>query len=218
MTHVSGWLWKALVIALCVAWQLLVHAYLSGGDAEFVRYALLALPLAGLGYWVVRHARNRPLWIAVLVVACAAAFFLSREGRLGVAAAYGLPHAAIYVFLLFLFGQTLRPGKEALITRLARRVHGTLPPYMEAYTRRLTLAWCVFFVAQLLVSGLLFAFATLNAWSAFINLLNFPLLLLMFVGEYLYRVTRYRDFPHATIAQAIRAFVNDTGVKSAGMR
>lgn len=218
MAHAAGWLWKALVIPLCIVWQVLLHMNVSGGDAGFIRYALLALPLAAFAYWTVRRARNKPLWSAILVAAAVAAFFLEREGRLGLAAAYGVPHAAIYVFLLYLFGHTLLPGREALITRLARRVHGTLPPYMEAYTRRLTVAWCVFFIAQLLASGLLFAFARLVTWSMFINLLNFPLLLLMFVGEYRYRAARYRDYPHATIAQTIRAFTTDTGIKTAGTR
>src|SRR5205085_11340236 len=93
-----------------------------------------------------------------------------------------------------------------LITRVARRLHGSLPPYMEAYTRRLTSAWCVFFIAQLVVSALLLAFSSLEAWSLFVNLLNLPLVAAMFVGDYLFRVLRYRRYPHASIAQSVEAF------------
>jgi uncharacterized membrane protein len=118
----------------------------------------------------------------------------------------GLPHAAGYSLVLWLFGRTLLPGEEALITRVARRFHGSLSPSMEAYTRRLTAAWCVFFAAQLAVSGLLLAFASLDAWSLFVNVLNIPLLAAMFVGDYLYRMLRYRDYPQASIAQAVEAF------------
>jgi len=118
----------------------------------------------------------------------------------------GGPHAAIYAFLLWLFGRTLLPGREALITGAARRFHGSLAPNMEAYTRRLTAAWCVFSAAQLLVSALLLAFASLDTWSLFVNLLNLPLLAAMFVGDYLFRVLRYRRYPQATIAQAVQAF------------
>ncbi len=77
---------------------------------------------------------------------------------------------------------------------------------METYTRRLTAAWCVFSAAQLLVSALLLAFAPLDTWSLFVNLLNLPLLAAMFVGDYLLRVLRYRRYPQATIAQAVQAF------------
>ncbi len=122
-----------------------------------------------------------------------------------------VPHAAIYFFLLWLFGRTLRQDGEPLITGVARRVHGTLTPEIEAYTRRVTQAWCGFFAAQILVSGLLFAFAPLEIWSLFVGVLNFPLIILMFCAEYLYRVMRYPDHPRTSIANVLRAFSKQAG-------
>jgi uncharacterized membrane protein len=110
---------------------------------------------------------------------------------------------------LWLFGHTLRDGHEPLVSRLARRVHGALPSELAAYTRRVTYAWCVFFSAQIVVSALLFKFAPLGVWSLFVNILNFPLLALMFMGEYAYRIRRHREFPHAAFLDGIRAFSND---------
>lgn len=121
----------------------------------------------------------------------------------------GLPHAAAYLFMLWLFGRTLLRGREPIITRIARRVRGTLPPEMEAYTRRLTAAWCVFFAGQLAASALLLGFGSVEHWSLFINVLNFPLVVLMFVGDYLYRAIRYRHLPQASIATAVRAWARD---------
>ena len=218
MARAAGWLGKALIVFLFVAWQLLAHINVSGADGVYLRYLLLALPLAALAYWTLRHAHNKRLWLAILAVAVAGTLVLEQRSHLGLAAATGVPHAAAYGFLLFLFGHTLLPGREPLVTGLARRVHGTLPPYMEAYTRRVTAAWCVFFVAQLGISAVLFLHASLDTWSAFVNLLNFPLLALMFAGEYVYRVLRYRDFPHVTIVQAVRAFMRHGGFKNAGTR
>ena len=121
----------------------------------------------------------------------------------------GLALAAVYLYLLWLFGRTLRRGTEPLITRLARQVRGGLSPAMERYTRRLTRAWCVFFAAQLAASALLFAFAPLEIWSLFVNVLNFPLVVLMFAGDYLYRVVRYRGEAQSSIVTQIRAFARD---------
>jgi len=120
--------------------------------------------------------------------------------------ALAVPHAAIYSFLLWLFGRTLLRDREPLITAVARRVHGKLKPEIEAYTRRVTQAWCLFFAAQLAVSALLLAFVPLPVWSLFVNLLNAPLLVLMFAGEYLYRGMRYPEHPRVSIAVALRAF------------
>ena len=121
----------------------------------------------------------------------------------------GLPHAAAYLFMLWLFGRTLLRGREPIVTRIARRVRGTLPAEMETYTRRLTVAWCLFFAAQLVLSALLLAFGSVEHWSLFVNVLNLPLVALMFVGEWLYRVIRYPHLPQSSIAKVVRAFAQD---------
>lgn len=163
------------------------------------------------------------LWKALVLLACAVSPWLlylavsgGVAGPLGpiLVAANGLLHAAVYFFLLWFFGRTLLQGREALITVVARRVHGTLLPEIEAYTRRITLAWCFFFSAQLVVSGLLFAFASLDTWSLFVGALNIPLLALMFIGEYFYRIVRYPNHPRVSIAKALRAFAQDASVST----
>ena len=210
MARRFAWLWPALILLLGGGYQYLVHSALAGEQIESIRIALAFLPLPVLAWWVVARARHKPLWSCVLLAAGVAIYALEQQARWGLAAAYGIPHAAIYLFLLWLFGHTLWQGKEPLVTRLARRVHGTLPPELAIYTRRVTYAWCVFFIAQIAVSALLFKFASLNVWSLFINVLNIPLVALMFIGEYVYRVIRHRAFPHASLIDGIRAFSHDT--------
>jgi uncharacterized membrane protein len=55
------------------------------------------------------------------------------------------------------------------------------------YTRRVTLAWTLFFVGNLVVTFVLFAFAPLRTWSFFVNFVSLPLVLLMFVVEFAVR-------------------------------
>jgi uncharacterized membrane protein len=209
MARRFGWLWAALILLMGVGYQCLVHSAVVGGQIESIRIALAFLPLLALACWVATRARNKLAWSFILLAAGMAIYVLEHQERWGLAAAYGIPHAAIYLSLLWLFGQTLWHGKEPLVTRLARRVHGTLPSELAAYTRRVTVAWCVFFASQMVISALLFKFTSLDIWSLFINFLNFPLLALMFIGEYVYRVIRHREFPHASIFDGIRAFSND---------
>jgi uncharacterized membrane protein len=118
---------------------------------------------------------------------------------------YPAPHIAIYLLLLWFFGRTLRRGREPLVTRIARHEHGILPPEIARYTRQVTWAWCAFFALMAAASVLLFAFAPLRVWSWFANVLNIPLLLLMFVVEYAFRLLRFPDFTHASFFTAIRA-------------
>jgi hypothetical protein len=152
---------------------------------------------------------------ALIVIACVAWQYWAHasvgggEGGFLPAVLSGLFHAAGYLFLLWYFGRTLARGREAIVTRVARRVHGLLSPPMERFTRGVTVAWCVFFGAQLAVSLLLLAFAPAHAWSFFVNLLNLPLLALMFVGQFAFRAIRHPDFPRASPWQALRAFSED---------
>jgi uncharacterized membrane protein len=136
------------------------------------------------------------------------AHFVLRDS-LGVLAVSGLTHAVANFLLLWYFASTLRAGRESLVTRLARRVHGSLAPEMVVFTRRVTAAWCVFFAGQIVVSLLLLAFAPLEAWSAFINLINLPLIALMFACEYCYRALRFPNHPRASIARILRAYADD---------
>jgi uncharacterized membrane protein len=134
----------------------------------------------------------------------------------GAAAASGLTHAAAYLVMLWYFGRTLRGGEQPLITRLALSVHGSLPPEIAAFTRRVTLAWCVFFAGQVLVSLLLLALAPFETWSTFVNLLNVPLLVAMFLGDHLYRALRFPDYPRASIGRILRAFAEVTSNSERG--
>jgi uncharacterized membrane protein len=210
MARWRGWLLSALILLAGVGYQWLVHSALAGGQIESIRIALAFLPLLALACWVAIRARHKLRWSFIVLAAGSAIYVLEQQASWGPAAAYGIPHAVIYFSLLWIFGRTLRRGQEPLVTRLARRVHGGLQPQMAAYTRGVTCAWCVFFAAQIIVSALLFKFAPLNLWSLFINALNFPLLALMFIGEFIYRGIRHREFPHASFFDGIRAFSNDT--------
>jgi uncharacterized membrane protein len=128
--------------------------------------------------------------------------------KLGFVTASALTHWAIYTTLLLTFALTLLPGREPLISGMARRMHGGLSDEMVVYTRRVTIAWSVFFAAQLLTSITLFCFAPLVVWSFFVNILDLPLVAAMFAAEYAVRLRVLRDPPRHSLA-AILGMVAD---------
>lgn len=106
---------------------------------------------------------------------------------------YFLQHAGTYAMLAAGFGVTLSRGRQPLCTRFAEMVHGSLSPEEARYSRQVTLAWVLFFLAISSISCILFFFASIEAWSVFANFLSFPLVLLMFAVEY---GVRRRKLPH----------------------
>jgi uncharacterized membrane protein len=116
-------------------------------------------------------------------------------------------HAGAMLGLALLFGLTLNSVRGSLVTRMARLVHAQeLPASVERYTWQVTLAWTLFFVVMGVVSLALFFLGYIEAWSWFINFLTLPLVIAMFVLEYLVRRIRIRDFEHKSILDGIRAY------------
>lgn len=191
-------------LSLFALYPLLVHgAIVADLDADTA--LVLALVQAGGTGLVVGRAAPRFRWIAL--AGAIALFGLSwRSARDGLLAASAISHAAIYVGLLALFGRTLLAGREPLITWIARRIRGSLTDEMLVYTRRITIAWCLFFAGQLAMSALLFALAPPTVWSFFINVLDLPLVAAMFLTEYAYRLRKFWNYSHGSIADVVRVF------------
>lgn len=200
---VLGWI---LVPAGFIGYQLLLHRLVSADPHNIVAELLIAMPLLLFAAWFMGRSRFGPAGGLVLVLlgvaGCMAWNRAGTDGMLPV-----LPHLAIYLLLLAWFGGSLRAGREPLVTYMARHVHETMSPELLAYTRRVTVAWCVFFLAMALTSTTLFLWAPIETWSLFANLLNLPLVIVMFVGEYLWRQLRHPDLSRATIPMMIRAFM-----------
>ena len=104
-----------------------------------------------------------------------------------------IQESTIYGLLGLTFGRSLLPGRVALCTQLADKVHGPLSPREIWYTRRVTVAWAILFFVVTVISLLLFAFAPLPVWSVYINFCVMPSAVCMFLFETL--VVRRRVLP-----------------------
>ena len=119
-----------------------------------------------------------------------------------------IPPLVVSVFLVWLFGRSLRPGREALISQVANAYHGELPPALALYTRRLTLIWSVYF-ALFAISVFYLGFVSSHSdWSFYINLFNYTAIALLLGGEYLVRIYLFRDLDHPSFIGFIRLLNN----------
>lgn len=110
----------------------------------------------------------------------------------------GYVPALVLLWLAFFFGRTLGAGAGPLIERIARIGKPDLSAALCRYTRRLTAAWCAYFV----VAAILTVAANLGFEQASIGVATVSALL--FVGEYW---IRQRIFPRETfpgLVQQIR--------------
>jgi len=115
-----------------------------------------------------------------------------------------LPPVLVNLALMVLFGKTLSPGATPLVSRVASLWRGTLDPVVALYTRRVTIAWTIFFALMALESIGLALFAPVHVWSFFTNFLNYVLVLLFFVIEYQLRFVCLPEHKHLSFCAFCR--------------
>jgi uncharacterized membrane protein len=191
-----------------LGYQFLIHKITISGQITPITATLVFIPFVIAAGWAI--ALELGLRPALLITTTMTMLGLAWVNIFGLPPAiiFGLPHLVTNLFLMWFFARTLKDGREPLITSIARRVHGSLTPDIEIYTRRITFVWSLFFVLQVVVSLGLYIFASLEAWSMFINILNAPLIILMFLCEYSYRILRYRDH-QSSIFSGLQFFSRD---------
>lgn len=206
-----GRLGKILLVAVFVAYPILLHAFILKEEVEMWQLLFVFAPLLVVAAWIVLRMVGKVWWPLVALVFSVVVYFVvaGGHGRIGLLAVNGFSNATLNLFLLWLFGRTLLRGKEPLISQISRHINGELKPEVAGYTRNVTIAWCCFFALQVIVSLLLYTFATISVWSFFINVLNLPLLILMFVGEKTYRTLRFPNHPKTSILKAIEVYSKD---------
>lgn len=195
------------VATLMVAWAIAGYYGSSGrGNPDF-NTALGVSPFVVTAVLLLSRVRH-PLWIAgsgALLVAALA--WLWPTLRANVALLYFVEHLGINLALATLFGRTLIGHGDALITRLARMVHRQpLSVRHTRYTRAVTRMWALFFLANATASTLLYAWAPMEVWSLYANLLTAPLIGSVFVGEYLWRLVALPPEERPSIPEMARAW------------
>lgn len=190
-----------LNLLLSILYPPAVHFTLIAEQADWALWLLIALSTSQLLTILFSSGSKRMTAIIPAVVLALCLYGLLRQS---IVALY-LPPIAISATLLWLFARTLRPGREPLITALARRVFLESDPQLLRYTRQVTQIWSLFFVAMLLECLLLALFAPVELWSLFANLLNYLFIVLLFLAEFSYRRLRFAQRSSARkIVQRLR--------------
>lgn len=199
---------KALLLLAFIAYPMLLHTYILRDAMEAWRLLLVFTPLLLVVSWMIFRSVGKVWWpLGVLLLAALIYYVLTgAHGRLGLLVVNGLAHATLNLFLLGLFGRTLLRGQEPLITQIARHIKGQLTPDITLYTRQATIAWCIFFTLQVVTSLSLYIFAPVAVWSLFINVLDLPLLALMFIAENTYRTLRFPHHSRTPIMKVVEVY------------
>jgi len=186
---------KSLSVAAVVAlalYPILVYAAIGRFGPSGVAAVLAAVCLARL---VVLKFRGRPAFGRMSLV------FVCAGGILLAAVSYwrGNPVAVLYypalvnAALLAVFAASLlRP--PSIVERIARLRDPELPPAAVVYTRRVTLAWTVFFTLNGAAAFYTARFTPLETWALYNGLIAYLLIGAVFAVELAIRSVVKRRF------------------------
>lgn len=171
--------WAAPALALLAALvPLLVFFALGHWSPRMVALALAALALATWALHAGPSSVARGPWLpAALLALCALAAFANDETLLR------LYPVLVNVALLLVFARSLG-HPPTVIERIARAIHGALPPEAVRYTRRVTQVWCGFFVVNGSIALWTALAASREAWALYNGLIAYLLMGAIFAGEW----------------------------------
>lgn len=168
---------RVLLTAATVAYPLVV--YLGFGRWN---PAWLALLLAALLFLRAASSRDAA-WCAAGVGALLLAAVAGVEGSWVPLKLYPVMVSGV---LLAVFGTSLWRG-PTIVERIARLREPQLPPAAVAYTRKVTLAWCGFFLVNGGISAATALWGSEAAWVLYNGLLSYLLIGVFFAAEWLLR-------------------------------
>lgn len=189
----------------------------------FMPWLFLAYPL--LAHLATLAHSQRLAWLALVVFFLVPLLPALRRGKVWAWTALGIVALALYVCaasgwasyliylppvliplaVLFVFARTLREGRTPLVTQMATKIRGELPPDLSVYTRRVTEFWVGLLLVLALSSILLAVFATPEWWSLMTNIVQYLVLAAVFALEYAYRRWRFRHLQHESFAGFVGA-------------
>lgn len=199
----SSWRVAALLLA-ALAYAALSHVLmLYAGDQPWAVAVLLGPALLALLALATARGHRGAVLGALAALAVLAA--LTAHGAISdVNRLYLAQHAGIHLALGASFACTMREGGQPAITAIATRVHGALPQPMQAYTRKVTGLWALYFFGMAVLSVGIYAHLSWNAWSLFANLITPGTVVCVFVGEYLVRYVLHPEFERASLTATLR--------------
>jgi uncharacterized membrane protein len=171
--------------------------------------ALIALAPIILTYIILAYnAKRRLLVLASLLIIGPLLWLVWTHIKQHYDWIYWLVHESLQVVLFITFARTLKQGQQPLCTQFAKIIHGSLSPDLISYTRKVTIAWAVFFAIVSIISTWIFCFYPVKTWSIFSNFVYLPLVACMFIAEFLVRMVVLPEKDRTNIMDAIHAFMD----------
>ena len=192
------WLRRSILLLAC-AWPLSLHYAILFAAPDWPARINAAAAAIGVLIWAFAASGLGAGMLAAALLAFLGSILVFSPRLLLFA-----PSVMINAAIAAVFAASLRPGYMPVISIFARLEHDELPPDLARHARLVTWFWALLLAAISIVSLVLAAWAPIEIWSLFANVVSYALIATLFTGEYLYRRLRFRHHSHASLLAVIR--------------
>jgi uncharacterized membrane protein len=195
----------ALLVAI-LSYSLLAHYTLQSTQNASIGVLVAVAPILLTSILLTLRSKQRVYLLGLLLLASPLFWFAWKFLVAHYDWLYWMVHESLQCVLLMTFARTLAPHQQPLCSQFAELAHGPLTPELADYTRKVTVAWTLFFAGVILISSYLFFAYTTEIWSTFANLFYLPLVALMFIAEFTVRKRALPELERSHIMDAVHAF------------
>lgn len=198
----------AAVLLLILAYAILANYTLQSKQNSDFGALVVLLPIMVTFIILALRSKHRALMIGLIILTSPLFWLAWTQIKAHYDVIYWLIHESLQFVLLTTFARTLTPDQQPLCAQFAQIVHGTLSPELTDYTRKVTIAWSLFFACVMVISTFLFFSYPIKVWSIFANFFYLPLVALMFIVEYWVRKRTLPAKDLSSMMEAVHAFIN----------
>lgn len=181
----KGW----LITLLFLGYPLIIYLLLTN-DLPWLGSAVVLTILI----WKIHTRSDWYWWVAGIGLFCALVIWGFGPGMIS-----KLSPILIHSGLFYIFWNSLKD--VPLIEVFARLDFPELPPEIVVYTRQLTIFWALFFALNILLCVWMAIWQDDALWALYNGLLVYLLIVILMIGEYLWRHIRFPDLEIPSLRQ-----------------
>ncbi len=188
--------------ALIISYPVLVHASILFDQPRLQSVAIVCFAAGILFKPLSERRRFAWLLLGLSVIVAGLLSYLNATLLL-----LYLPPILFPLMMLTVFGRTLMPGREPLVTAIGEQARGPLCDGMRRYTRHVTVLWCGVFLLMTASAVILPWLEDKSLWSWFTNVISYAFVGVLFLGEFLLRKRLFPDHDHPGFIEYLRIII-----------
>lgn len=194
--------WKHIILLVSVSYPFLIHYWVMTEQYLYAGWYIIFVILILTTQNLYQGHKFLALFLGLLSICIATTLWFNNQLIIF------LPPILIPLAMAYVFGKTLIGNQLAFITDMAQKIR--MEPLIERevkYTRTITYLWLTFFILIAIEALALAYFSDMETWSYVTNFVNYILIAVFFIVEYVIRRIVLSEIEHLSFIGFIKKLI-----------